>query len=442
MLTAFVYAYGKGISDQFKEIENYSRKKGIKLVNKYFDSKDLSGKHKFNKMIRDALDFPPNYIITLRSEYISNDKETLDIFKNTMKELGIEILYLNEINLDADLKNENLNEFRYENIKFKIPTISLKEKEVVMNNIEVRSEQKINNQHLKKDNLKIIYKTTHHVPYGYKVKKIGQRQYLWEQEEEEVKTLRKILVNLYAENGYSYQDIRDWLNEKGIVTKRNQPWSTSSVVNLLKKDRLDIYSGIGNDLPVISSVEYDKIIKRKSYNSAISIFGRTKHSSYILTGPNIGLESMFVCKSCGSNIIGYKNSSKTWSHYICSNYRNNGTNKCSNDWYLAKDKIEDALWQVINRAYLDKENFKRYKEEILKNYKENSISFTKGMKVILKNLIDQKIEIKDIVGATRDADEEEQREIVRLFVEKIEMDNSNKTIYMKLYGSRQVKIQF
>lgn len=432
MVTAFIYAFGIDISRQFKEIEEYANSQKIKLLNKYFDSKDLQGRQKFNKMIRDALAFPPNYIITIKSEYISKDIETLKLFEDNMLEFGIKMIYLKD-NLDFENnKKEKIGDNLENRVETKVPAILLKEKELSMEKEEVKVSLENENN----------YRTTHHSPYGYRAKKIGQRKYIWEKEEIESDLVRKILISLYTDKGFSYQEIRDWLNENEIETRRKQAWSTSSVVNLFKKDRLQIYSGIENDIAIINTDEYDKVMERKAYNASISTFGKTKHSSYVLTGPNIRLEPIFVCKSCASNVIGYKNSSKTWSNYVCSNYRNKGHEDCSNNWYLKQDKVEDTLWQVINRAYLDKEKLKQYKLEIVKLYKTNTISFTRGMKIILKNLLEKKIEVKDIVEAARDAESVEQREIVRLFVEKVEMDNKDQVVYMKLYGARKVKVQF
>jgi hypothetical protein len=96
MQTGFVYAFGDSISKQIGQIEEYARAHDIKLVNRYFDGKDLSSKRKFNKMVRDALNFPPNFIITLKSRNISEDIKTLEAFEQNMKSYGIELIYLNE----------------------------------------------------------------------------------------------------------------------------------------------------------------------------------------------------------------------------------------------------------------------------------------------------------------------------------------------------------
>lgn len=404
MQKGFVYAFGSDVSRQFKQIENYAKAHDIKVVNRYFDAKDLSSKRKFNKMIRDAISFPPDYIITLKSDNITADRETLETFEQNMKSYGIKLIYINQ----------------------DIPSIVLEVGDKKMKQIK-------EGDHFFK---------THHSPYGYRAEKIAPRQYKWEIVEEEKKILRTMLVKLYAEKGYSYQDIRDWLNEKNIKTSRGKEWTSSSVVNILKKDRLETYMGEFPELSIISKKEYEKIIQRKDYNAAVSIFGRTKNSSYILTGINVKLEPIFRCKSCGSNVIGYKNSSKTWSNYVCGSYRAHGEDECINDWYLKQDRIEDAVWQVINRTYMNNERKLDYRKEIISAYNKNSLAFTKGMRVILKNLLEKKIQFKEVIEVAREADASEQREIVRLFIDYALMDFEKQSVYMKLFGAKEIKIQF
>ncbi|MCT4661781.1 MAG: recombinase family protein [Tissierellales bacterium] len=412
MQTGFVYAFGDSISKQIGQIEEYARAHDIKLVNRYFDGKDLSSKRKFNKMVRDALNFPPNFIITLKSRNISEDIKTLEAFEQNMKSYGIELIYLNEP------------------VKDKIPSIVLEVGDKKMSETSTKIEEN-----------EMIF-PTHHAPYGYIAEKLDTRKYKWKVVEEEKKIIRKILIGLYTDKGYSYQDIKDWLNEKNIETRRGKAWTTSSVVNILKKERLETYFNFENRLSIISKKEYDKILQRKAYNSAISIFGRTKNSSYVLTGINVRLEPIFRCKHCGGNVIGYKNSSKTWSNYVCGNYRTKGLDGCENDWYLKQDRIEDALWQVINRAYMSDERKLDYRREIIEAYELNSLAFTKGMRVLLKNLLERKIRFKDVIEAARDSEVAEQREIVRLFVDYAEMNSKTEMVHVKLFGVKEIKIQF
>ncbi|MDW7675375.1 MAG: recombinase family protein, partial [Bacillota bacterium] len=195
------------------------------------------------------------------------------------------------------------------------------------------------------------YKNGGKAPYGYKTVHLtrGQDQKgkpiiktIWELDSETYPIVHKIIVDMFTKQQLSYRQIRDELNSKGIASPRGEYWAISTILEMLKENRLEQYTGtaiwnredkqtngrkykprnewviVENALPaIITQDQLEAALERKKLNKYNAPDGATRNSSYLLTGKNFEGNPMFTCGHCGGNIIGYGNSSHNWKKYIC-----------------------------------------------------------------------------------------------------------------------------
>lgn len=97
------------------------------------------------------------------------------------------------------------------------------------------------------------YKNGGRAPYGYMLKRIfvgkdrrgkDKLKSLWEINPETAPILRKIVVDWRIGEGLSYTKIRDRLNSRNIPGPEGKPWGTSTLVEILRGNRLNQYAGI------------------------------------------------------------------------------------------------------------------------------------------------------------------------------------------------------
>lgn len=410
MSTAYAYASGQNIGKQFEIIQAYSKENHIKLLNQYFDSGNDDTQNKFNKMIKDLFQFPPKYIIVCDEAKISKDQEMLNQFKNHLSQYDVKLIAIEGLE-ERPKSNPVLGQY------FEIEP-------KILDKVEFKKHE------------------THHHLFGYRSLKLDEGKYVWELEENNAALLRKIALDLYCELNYSYSEIQEWLNDNHYKTIRGKDWTVSSVVNLFTEDKLEIYVGKAGDKPIFTREEYEMILSTKKYNSNTAVYGRTKKSTYLLTGLNLVAQPMFRCKHCGHNVIGYKNSSGKWSKYVCSKFRSEGITTCKNDWYIEQKRLEEAIWAIIRQYYTDPKNLERYKMEMAIVVKENKDLISKNSKLLIQNIGKSLVKIEDLLELVREAEWDEKREIVRVFLKTLEMDAEKGVVYLNFYGCGKVKIQF
>lgn len=98
--------------------------------------------------------------------------------------------------------------------------------------------------------------------------------------------------------------------------------------------------------PALKKALQLKQIKKK--NSASS---RTKDSPYYFSGKNNDDETLFTCSLCGGSVIGYRNSSKHWEKYICTQNRYKGDAYCTSNLKIDVKWLENKILQEIENLY-------------------------------------------------------------------------------------------
>ena len=184
---------------------------------------------------------------------------------------------------------------------------------------------------------------------------------------------RHALVELRLKQKASLDQIRDFLNERGIPSPRKGYWGTSSWHELLQAPALLQYAGYGvwnvhakrgrhrpasewkiveNAHPAIITLEQAEAIM--AANERQSRLGRDKskgrmatvraqRSRHLLTG------GLLVCKRCGANFVRYRNQNRLY--YVCGAKVYRKGLGCGPALQIRKEQIEDAVVEEIGLLF-------------------------------------------------------------------------------------------
>lgn len=190
----------------------------------------------------------------------------------------------------------------------------------------------------------------------------------------------------------SYQKIRDYLNDKNISGPEGKLWGISTIFEMLRENRLEQYAGtdfwnkenrqtlgtrfnprdqwveVKNAHPaIITEKELEQLLQRKvkARNNATS--GKTNESPYLFTGKNLEGNPMFICSSCGGNVIGYRSSSRNWRKYICGQSRYKGKAGCPDNFMVDQKWLEQNIISEIETRYTMPEQIEEIIKEVQKD---------------------------------------------------------------------------
>ncbi|PKM77829.1 MAG: hypothetical protein CVU90_05105 [Firmicutes bacterium HGW-Firmicutes-15] len=229
---------------------------------------------------------------------------------------------------------------------------------------------------------------------------------IWELHPENAKRARMIIIDLYLNQEMSYKGIRDYLNEGNVPCPTGKPWTSPTIVEMLRDNRLEQYAGIAywnkenrhtigrfnpkeewikveNAHPaIISPQELENLLYRKTRAQNNASTGKTTRSPYLFTGHNLEDQPMFVCAACGGNIIGYRSSSTNWKKYICGPSRYKGEAACPYKFMVNQEWLENTIVDVIDKRYSTPEQLNEITEQVHKDL--NAVY--KGYHDVLNNL--------------------------------------------------------
>ena len=185
-------------------------------------------------------------------------------------------------------------------------------------------------------------------PYGYHV---GPRNRL-EPVEEEALVVRYIF-RLYLHEGLGLRLIARRLNEEGLQTRRNRPWSMVSIRDILRnRAYLGTYQRLGMIVPgthpALVAPEDFRHVQERLENR------RTNYSPRVVSG--FLLSGLAVCASCNNRMIGVSRR-QSWTrrsdgseqkasyrYYQCESRTNQGT--CSYNTQRAEELEEEVRRQL------------------------------------------------------------------------------------------------
>lgn len=162
------------------------------------------------------------------------------------------------------------------------------------------------------------------------------------------------MVDWRIGEGLSYTKIRDRLNSLNISGPEGKPWGTSTLVEMLRDNRLMQYTGVyywnkdDHKTPGKRFKSKDEWIEVPNAHPAIL---RSYDSPWIFTGLNLKSTPFFTCKTCGGNIIGVRDSVKHMGRYCCGTHHYKGNAGCNNNFRIRRIEIEKNILDQIEKVF-------------------------------------------------------------------------------------------
>lgn len=222
-------------------------------------------------------------------------------------------------------------------------------------------------------------------PYGYMQHRVylgkdrrgkDNIKLLWDINPETAPILRKIVVDWRVGEGLSYKHIREHLNDMQIPSPKGEVWGQSTIVEMLRENRLYQYTGIyywnkedhknpgkrykdksewievPNAHPAILTIdEVEAALAVAKVRQPRTPAARSYDSPWLLTGLNLEGKPFFTCAECGHNMIGVNHSSRHLGKYVCGRHHYKGNAGCSNNMKINNVVIEQKLLKRIEEIF-------------------------------------------------------------------------------------------
>lgn len=436
MQTAFAYARvstkdqaikDNSIPEQFSRIEEHARQNGIEILRTYRDSDSAfkeDNREQFRAMIEDAKQQRPAYILVDDSSRFARNRIEASESKKVLRNHGVNIRFVNEPFIDhnsiAGFWMEGIQELKNEATSREI---AFHVKKGMVRNLQNRDTE-----------TGWCYKNGGRAPFGYKIIYLQRGQdhkgkpilkSNWEIDPINAPIIREIIVDFYTNEKMSYNQIRDILNGRGISCPTGGYWTTPTVVDILKEDRLEQYTGIAhwnkinrnhgrkyksrsewvtvkNAHPaIITEDELEAALERKKLNRSGAPAGATKNSQHLLTGQNFEAHSLFICGVCGGNVIGYGNSTLNWRKYICGTNRMKGKIACHSDWKVDANWLEQRIVEEIQLRYTTPDKVDELIKGVTTNAKTKNKEIDRSVNELTINLKKANQEIQRLLDAIK-----------------------------------------
>ncbi|HEU0075780.1 MAG TPA: recombinase family protein [Dehalococcoidia bacterium] len=239
-------------------------------------------------------------------------------------------------------------------------------------------------------------------PYGYHV---GPRNRLEVVDDEAV--VVRYIFRLYLHEGLGIRLIARRLNEEGLQTRRNRPWSMVSIRDILRnRAYLGTYQRLGVRVPgthpaLVSPDDFRSVQERLSDR-------RTNFSPRTVSG--FLLSGLVICDSCGNRMIGVSRR-QSWTrrsdgseqvasyrYYQCESRTNQGI--CSYNTQRA-DELEEAVRQQLSELDPSKLATAGNDEAVISQWQTESRRLRERLHQIDRRL---NKELESLVGHTIDSD--------------------------------------
>ncbi len=436
MKTAFAYVrvstqdqekQGNSIPEQLSRIHIFADNQDIKIVQTYQDSSSAyHDEHRegFNQMIADSLNTRPNFIIVDDSSRFARTRDVASSTKKLLRKHGIELLHASEENINprtsSGLWLEGIRELKNEAHSMDISHNVIRG---MSGNVKQRDPE-----------TGWCYKNGGRPPYGYQIIHLNRGvnskgkpiiKSIWDLHPDNAPIAKLIIVDLYTNQEMSYNKIRDYLNDNNIPAPGNKAWGTSTIVEMLRANRLEQYAGtafwnkenrktmgtrfnpreewveVPNAHPaIITEEELEMALKRHARGQTDFTISRTKNSPYLFTGKNLEGNPMFSCAACGGNVIGYRSSSRHWRKYICGQHRYKGEALCPHKFMVDVNTVEQKVLEEIITRYTTPERIDEIIKDIQKDINAGYKEYNDTLKEFNKqksNLVLQKQRLLDAI---------------------------------------------
>ena len=335
----------ESIDAQLRAIDEYAKKEGYVIVDKYIDqalSATTDQRPEFLRMIDEAESSDFKAVIVHKLDRFSRDRYDSIKYKRRLQLAGVCLISVTErlddtpesIMLEAVI--QGMNEYYSKNLA----------------------------REVKKGLMENAYNCKYNggiVPLGYSIDE-NNNFVINDYEAMAV----KLIFYMYA-NGRGYSEILDELNHRGYKTKRGKPFGKNSLFSILRNEKyIGVYEynrlktsefgrrvkkerdekeivRIEGGVPAIIKLDvWERCKMIREYNKKNPSSFKKKANVYLLTGKA-------YCGRCGAKMIGKmrKNDYKTYYYYECSARNRFGT--CPKS-AIRQDKLEEI---VLERVYAD-----------------------------------------------------------------------------------------
>ena len=325
--------YGYSINAQKDKLLSFSKIKDWNVYKIYIDE-GISGKNLERKEVQNLIEDVKNKIINNVLVY------KIDRLTRSTKDL-IELIELfNKNDCDFNSLNESIDTTTPTGRMF-IKIIGLFaefERETIVERIKMGLERKV------KEGYSISSSTT---SYGYKKIKGNKIQII---NKKEASVVKKIF--LLCKEGKNINEIRKYLENSNIKTKKDKKWTNKNIINILTNPNYigNVRYGINTNKYFEQVGKHKKIISEYLYNSV-----QDKVKNRLKTKEDAYYSNKIVCL-CNKRLITKRtyHNGKCYINYRCLN------NKC--------------LFRSISHNYLDKYfNIYKYEQNTKKDYIQNII---------------------------------------------------------------------
>ena len=345
------------IPAQIKELKKYAKKHNMIIVREFIDEAQsaLSGNRPaFQEMISIAKKKEKTFdaILVWKLSRFARNREDSVIFKGLLKKREVQVIAITQP-ID-DSPSGKLLEGMIEVID-----------EFYSNNL---AQDTIRGM---KENAERGFRNGGIAPIGYKTIKIqdGNNKRNKLEPDEVYAPIIKRIFDMYI-TGKGAKEIVKVLNNEGLKTNRNKPWSKNSIYYILKnkvyigttifnsqnKNRNKGVKKIDKEVVIVENT-HPPLVDKEVFNKVQQIIENRKpdnvhprilDSQYMLSG-------LIYCKKCGSKLIGTSAKSSRFFYYTCWKHLKCGKSICSSK-AVPKVKIENFIVSRIQENILTEKN--------------------------------------------------------------------------------------
>lgn len=357
----------ESIEQQVEECRAFASQQGITITEVYAD-KAISGKtdnrSDFQRMLRDAQKHKFEVVIAYKSNRISRNMLNALQYESRLEKLGINTLYAKEefgqtaAGRFALRTMMNVNQFYSENLA----------EDIRRGMLDNAMQCKVNGS----------------LPYGYKRGEDGHFEVI-PAEAEIVKYVYDQFIH-----GIPFSEMSEYLNGKGLRTRRGYLWNKSSYYPILKNEA---YIGVYKYSSVRIEGGVPPIISRSTYEAAQMLLKQRKThrkgESYLLSGK-------LYCGRCNAPMTGVSATGemgKVYYYYCCRNHRHG---QCGMP-VISKDDIENKVADIVRERILVPEFIEQLADALMEY--QASLNVNAERDLIREELSQTKKQISNILTA-------------------------------------------
>ena len=354
---------GFSVEYQTAEIEEFCARHGIDIYHAHIDQAQsgtkVAGREEFFALINAVKDGAVDVIVVYKLNRLFRNSYESQKYRKLFRKHGVKLMSVTQ-QIDEDTSSGRLTTNILSDIdQYQSETIS----DHVKSSMREMARQG--------------YFTGGTVPYGYTLDVIKhgskiRKKYV--EDAEESKIVRDIF-EFYAD-GHSLRHIQEYLQEKGIKTRRGKDFGITTIARMLGNDfyigtlryKTQGYDDVVMEGAVPAIVPphlWHAVQERKKANKLVE--PRKSKSLYPLTGK-------IECAQCGEHFFGMRSGSWQrgkyfeYQYYVCSKRKNYRTCDCRK---VRKDQIENLLLSEIKRHALNDHDMERIAAEILDQFADS-----------------------------------------------------------------------